>query len=148
MPSDAAFDLERFVTAQEPVFAAVLEELRIGQKRSHWMWFVFPQLRGLGHSSMAQFYGIGSLAEARAYLAHPLLGSRLLLCTRTVLAVDGRSLHAIFGSPDDAKFCSCMTLFSRAAAADASVFAQALDRYCDGQADQRTLALLDNGPGQ
>ena len=148
MPSDAAFDLERFVTAQEPVFAAVLEELRIGQKRSHWMWFVFPQLRGLGHSSMAQFYGIGSLAEARAYLAHTLLGSRLLLCTRTVLAVDGRSLQAIFGSPDDAKFCSCMTLFSRAAAPDERVFAQALDRYCAGQADQRTLALLDNGPGQ
>src|SRR6478735_8990515 len=116
MPSDAAFDLERFVTAQEPVFAAVLEELRLGQKRSHWMWFVFPQLRGLGHSSMAQFYGIGSLAEARAYLAHPLLGSRLLQCTRTVLAVDGRSLHAIFGAPDDTKFCACMTLFSRAAA--------------------------------
>jgi len=148
MPSDAAFDLERFVTAQEPVFAAVLEELRIGQKRSHWMWFVFPQLRGLGHSSMAQFYGIGSLAEARAYLAHTLLGSRLHLCTRTVLAVDGRSLHAIFGAPDDAKFCSCMTLFSRAAAPDEHVFEQALDRYCDGQADRRTLALVDNGPGQ
>ena len=148
MPDDAAFDLERFVTAQEPVSAAVLEELRVGQKRSHWMWFVFPQLRGLGHSSMAQFYGIGSLAEARAYLAHTLLGSRLHLCTRTVLAVDGRSLHAIFGSPDDAKFCSCMTLFSRAAAPDERVFEQALDRYCGGQADQRTLALLDNGPGR
>lgn len=143
MPDDDAFDLERFVTAQAPVFTSVLEELQNGQKRSHWMWFIFPQLRGLGHSSMAEFYGIGSLIEARAYLTHTLLGSRLLLCTRTVLAVEGRSLQTIFGSPDEMKFCSCMTLFLRAAAADESAFRQALDRYCGGRADQRTLALLD-----
>ena len=104
MPDEDAFHLERFVTAQAPVFAAALAELQAGQKRSHWMWFVFPQLRGLGHSAMAYRYGIGSLDEARAYLAHPLLGPRLIECTRTVLAIEGRSLHAIFGSPDDMKF--------------------------------------------
>ena len=106
------------------------------------MWFVFPQLRGLGHSAMAMRYGIGSLDEARAYLAHPLLGPRLVECTRAVLAIEGRSLHAIFGSPDDMKFCSSMTLFSLAADEGESVFRQALDRYCDGRADERTLALL------
>ncbi len=106
------------------------------------MWFVFPQLRGLGHSAMAMRYGIGSLDEARAYLAHPLLGPRLIECTRTVLAIEGRSLHAIFGSPDDLKFCSSMTLFSLAADEGEIVFRQALDRYCAGRADERTLALL------
>ena len=115
MPDTYSFDLERFVTAQAPVFATVLNELKAGRKRSHWMWFVFPQLRGLGQSAMATRYGIGSLAEAQAYLAHPLLGPRLMECTRTVLAIEGRSLHAIFGSPDDLKFCSSMTLFSLAA---------------------------------
>jgi uncharacterized protein (DUF1810 family) len=98
------FDLERFVTAQEPVFGRVLGELQAGRKRSHWMWFVFPQLRGLGRSPMADRYGIGSLAEARAYLAHPVLGPRLDLCARTVLESEAASLHAIFGSPDDMKF--------------------------------------------
>jgi len=108
------FHLERFVAAQAPVFAAALAELRGGRKRSHWMWFVFPQLRGLGRSSMAEFYGIVSLAEARAYVAHPVLGPRLTLCAEAVLAIEGRSLREIFGSPDDVKFCSSMTLFSRA----------------------------------
>ena len=98
------FSLERFVTGQEPVFDTVLNELRAGQKRSHWMWFVFPQLRGLGHSSMAEYYGISSLAAARAYLAHPVLGPRLDLCTRTVLEIEAPSLNAIFGTPDDMKF--------------------------------------------
>src|SRR3954470_2345249 len=112
MPAAAAFDRERFVTAQAPVFATALAELQAGQKRSHWMWFVFPQLRGLGRSAMARHYGVGSLAEARAYLAHPLLGPRLIECTCAVLAIEGRPLHAIFGSPDDVKFCSSMTLFS------------------------------------
>src|SRR5215469_5759059 len=110
MTSDAP-DLERFVTAQAPVFDAALSELKEGRKHSHWMWFIFPQLRGLGHSPTAQFYGIASLDEARAYYAHKLLGQRLLLCTKTVLGSEAPSLHAIFGSPDDLKFASCMTLF-------------------------------------
>ena len=145
---EKAFDLERFVAAQAPVFATALAELRAGRKRSHWMWFVFPQRRGLGHSAMAQRYGIGSLAEAKAYLAHPLLGPRLVACTRAVLAVEGRSLHAILGSPDDLKFRSSMTLFALAADEDDSVFRQALDRYCNGHADERTLALLEGQAGR
>jgi len=138
------FDLQRFVTAQAPVFALALEELKEGRKRTHWMWFVFPQLRGLGSSSMATFYGIGSLEEARAYLAHPLLGPRLVLCTETVLAVKGKSLREIFGSPDDMKFGSSMTLFARASDDDGVVFRRALDLYCRGRPDDRTLALLGN----
>jgi uncharacterized protein (DUF1810 family) len=137
-----AFDLERFVTAQEPIFNTALEELRAGRKRSHWMWFIFPQLRGLGSSPTAQFYGIGSLEEARAYLAHPVLGPRLVVCTEVVLAVKGRDLHAIFGSPDDMKFCSSMTLFARDSGDADSVFCRGLDLYCDGRMDERTLALL------
>lgn len=143
MEADDPFDLERFVTAQAAIFETALGELKAGQKRSHWMWFVFPQLRGLGRSSMAQRYGVGSLDEARAYLAHPLLGKRLILCTETVLAIKGRSLHAIFGAPDDMKFQSSMTLFARAAADDERAFCRALDRYCEGRMDERTLALLD-----
>ena len=137
------FDLERFVTAQEPVFTAVLAELKAGRKRSHWMWFVFPQLRGLGHSSMATFYGIASLSEARAYLAHKVLGPRLELCTRTVLAHPDKSLHQIFGSPDDMKFQSSMTLFASAAADPKSIFYNALDQWCSGVLDPQTLKLLD-----
>ena len=110
------FDLERFVTAQAAAFPAVLAELKAGRKRSHWMWFVFPQLRGLGHSAMATFYGIGSLHEARAYLSHPVLGPRLELCVRTLLEPENGSLHQIFGSPDDMKFQSSMTLFALATA--------------------------------
>lgn len=136
------FDLEPFVTAQEPVFDTVLSELRAGRKRSHWMWFIFPQLRDLGRSSMAEYYGIGSIAEARAYLAHPVLGPRLDLCTRTVLEVEAASLHAIFGSPDDMKFRSSATLFAVAAGESKNPFQRALDRWCDGQPDERTLALL------
>ena len=142
MKADDPFDLQRFVTAQAPIFQTALDELKAGQKRSHWMWFVFPQLRGLGRSAMAQFYGIGSLDEARAYLAHPLLGTRLNLCTETVLAIKGRSLAAIFGAPDDMKFHSSMSLFARAATDDDSAFRRALDRYCEGAMDERTLALL------
>ena len=129
------FDLQRFVTAQAPVFASALEELKEGRKRTHWMWFVFPQLRGLGSSSMATFYGIGSLEEARAYLAHPLLGTRLVLCTETVLAIKGKSLREIFGSPDDMKFGSSMTFFARASDDDGVVFRRALDLYCQGRLD-------------
>jgi uncharacterized protein (DUF1810 family) len=139
------FDLQRFVTAQAPVFATALEELRAGRKRSHWMWFVFPQLRGLGQSPTAQYYGIGGLDEARAYLTHPLLGPRLVLCTRTVLEAEAPSLHAVFGSPDDMKFRSCATLFSLAADDAGNVFRRALHRWCDGRPDERTLALLRSG---
>ena len=140
------FNLERFVSSQAAVFSTVMEELTAGQKRSHWMWFIFPQLRGLGHSSMAKFYGIGSLDEARAYLGHTLLGPRLNLCTRTVLAVEDRSLHDIFGSPDDMKFRSSMTLFSLAAPNQENVYRQALDRWWQGRVDERTIALLDSTP--
>ena len=142
MPDSDTFDLERFVKAQAPVFATAMAELQAGQKRSHWMWFVIPQLRGLGHSAMAQAYGISSLEEARAYLAHPLLGPRLVACTRAVLGVEGKSLRAISGSPDDMKFCSSMTLLSLTAGPDESVFRQALNRFCAGRADEQTLALL------
>jgi uncharacterized protein (DUF1810 family) len=131
------------VTAQAPVFQTVLAELRAGRKRTHWMWFVFPQLAGLGRSSTARFYGVSSIDEARAYLAHPALGSRLDLCTRIVLAIESPSLHAMFGSPDDLKFRSCMTLFSLAADDPNNPFRQALDRWCGGQPDERTLTLID-----
>lgn len=136
------FDLDRFVSAQAAVFTDALAELRAGRKRSHWMWFVFPQLRGLGISPTAEHFGISGLAEARAYLAHPLLGERLLCCTQAVLAVEGRSLHEIFGSPDDLKFASSMTLFSVAAPDAPNLFHQAIERCCDGQVDARSVALL------
>jgi uncharacterized protein (DUF1810 family) len=139
------FDLERFVTAQASVFSAVVDELGAGRKRSHWMWFIFPQLRGLGRSAMADFYGIDSLDEARAYLAHPVLGPRLDQCVRLVLGTENSSLHAIFGSPDDMKFLSSMTLFALAAGDEDSPFRQALDRWCDGRMDERTQKLLNAG---
>lgn len=133
-------DLDRFVTAQAPVIDQVRRELAAGAKRTHWMWFVFPQLRGLGRSSTAQFYGLGGLADARAYLAHPVLGSRLLECTALVDQVQGRTALQIFGSPDDMKFRSCLTLF---AAIQKPPFAAALDHYFTGQPDPLTLELLD-----
>jgi uncharacterized protein (DUF1810 family) len=136
-----SFDLNRFVTAQAPVFDTVLAELQAGRKRTHWMWFVFPQLRGLGYSETARFYGLASHAEAAAYHAHPLLGSRLVRCTQIVLDSAAPSLHAIFGSPDDMKFRSCMTLFEKAAPGQL-VFGRALDRWCGGERDERTLQLL------
>ncbi|WP_437903052.1 DUF1810 domain-containing protein [Sorangium sp. So ce327] len=136
------YDLKRFVDAQAPVYARVLAELRRGEKSSHWMWFIFPQLKGLGHSAMAQRFGIASKAEAEAYLQHPTLGPRLLECTRLVNQIEGRSLYDIFDSPDDMKFCSSMTLFSRAAPGGGA-FLAALDKYCGGEPDPRTLALLE-----
>ena len=145
MPVDDPFDLQRFVTAQAPVFETALAELRAGRKRSHWMWFVFPQLRGLGVSPTAQFYGLASLLDARAYLAHPLLGERLARCVEALLAVQGRSLTTIFGLPDDMKFRSSMTLFALAAGDETALFHQALDRYAEGRMDERTLALLELG---
>lgn len=134
-------DLERFVAAQEPVFAQVCRELAAGEKRSHWMWFVFPQIAGLGRSPTAQRFAIASLAEARAYLAHPLLGPRLRQCVALVNRVEGRSAHDIFGSPDDVKFRSSMTLFAEAAA-EKSLFLAALQKYYGGEADPLTLAKL------
>ncbi|MCU1350208.1 MAG: amino calpastatin [Acidobacteria bacterium] len=135
------FDLQRFVDAQRSIYADVVAELRRGEKRSHWMWFIFPQLAGLGHSSMAQTYAIGSIAEARVYLDHPILGARLRECTRLVCAVDNRTIHQIFGSPDDLKFRSSMTLFARAAPEEA-VFEEALAKYFAGEPDPRTLQRL------
>ena len=138
---DDPHDLQRFVEAQAPVFDAVVAELAAGRKRSHWMWFVFPQIAGLGFSAMAQRYAIRSLAEAEAYLGHPVLGGRLRRCTDLVNAVEGRSITAILGSPDDVKFRSSMTLFARAAPSEAR-FRRALDRYFEGEPDAATLARL------
>ena len=135
------FNLQRFVVAQEPVYDEVRAELRSGEKVSHWMWFIFPQLRGLGSSSMAQKYGVSSTAEALAYLQHPVLGQRLRECTRLVNDVQGRSLHQIFGSPDDMKFRSSMTLFAHVSPTT-SEFIEALKKYCRGESDPRTLGLL------
>jgi uncharacterized protein (DUF1810 family) len=134
-------DLQRFVTAQDPVYAQVEAELATGTKTSHWMWFVFPQLKGLGRSATALHYGLASREEAAAYWAHPVLGPRLKHCCELVLAVQGKTVHQIFGSPDDLKFHSCVTLFN-AVAPDVPVFAQALKKCFDGQPDARTLALL------
>lgn len=135
------YDLARFVIAQDPVYSDVLHELREGRKTSHWMWFIFPQLAGLGRSETARFFAIASLDEATAYLSHPVLGPRLRECTALVNAVSGRSLVAIFGPVDALKFCSSMTLFS-VASANEEVFSSAIARYCDARLDQATLALL------
>ena len=150
MPPDP-FDLERFVKAQEGVFGTALAELRAGRKRSHWMWFVFPQLRGLGNSHLAQVYGVGSLGEARAYLAHPRLGPRLAETTEAALESGAVSLRDLFGSPDDLKFCSSMTLFALAAAGNGP-YRRALEHFCGGREDPATLRLLSsrgpNGSGR
>ncbi len=135
------YDLQRFVEAQDGVYEQVLSELRAGRKTSHWMWFVFPQIEGLGYSAMAQRYAIGGRAEAEAYLRHPVLGPRLRECTVLVNAVEGRSVHEIFGSPDDMKFRSSMTLFA-ACAGDAGEFQAALDKYFGGVSDSLTLQRL------
>lgn len=140
------FDLQRFVKVQSGAYEAASRELRAGRKSTHWMWFIFPQMRGLGFSNMAHIYGIGSLAEARAYLAHPVLGSRLRQVTGLVLAVEGRSAAEIMGSPDDMKLRSSMTLFAHAAV-DGALFQTVLERYFDGKADQATTALLGAGQG-
>ena len=137
---DDPHDLQRFVDAQAGVFERALAELSTGAKRSHWMWFIFPQVAGLGFSAMAQRYAIGSKLEAEAYLAHPLLGPRLIACARAVLAVEGRSAHQIFGSPDDLKLRSSMTLF--AAVAEGGIFAEALRKYFGGRPDEATLKAL------
>ena len=133
-------NLERFVEAQAPVYDRALAELKAGRKQSHWMWFVFPQIAGLGRSPMAQHYAIQNLAEARAYLAHPLLGTRLRECTQAVLDVEGKTAHEIFGSPDDLKFRSSLTLFDFASPDD--IFRTALEKYFDGEADALTVEKL------
>ena len=135
------YNLQRFVTAQEPVFADVLAELRAGRKASHWMWFIFPQIEGLGHSSTARHYAIKSLEEAKAYLEHPVLGPRLRECTQLVNEVRSRTASEIFGYPDDLKFRSSMTLFAHATAQNAE-FLNALWRYFSGEFDQATLTRL------
>jgi uncharacterized protein (DUF1810 family) len=135
------YDLDRFVTAQGPDMDAVFAELRAGRKQGHWMWYVFPQMKGLGHSSMASRFGISSREEAQAYLEHPILGARLRECTRLVNQVEGRSVDEIFGYPDDLKFRSSMTLFAQAAPGD-SVFAEAVRKYFGGRFDPLTLQRL------
>ncbi|MGX0956858.1 uncharacterized protein (DUF1810 family) [Pseudomonas viridiflava] len=135
-----AYNLQRFVEAQQPVFAQVLAELEDGKKRSHWMWFVFPQIRGLGRSDMAQRYAISSLDEARAYLKHPVLGPRLEQCAHLIAPQVERTARQIFSSPDDLKLHSSMTLF-RLAAPDRPVFQEVLDTFFDGEPDAMTVKL-------
>lgn len=135
------YDLGRFLKAQESSYENVLSELQTGRKRSHWMWFIFPQIDGLGRSDTAKYYAIKSVEEARAYLNHPRLGKRLLLCAETLLGLDNRTASAIFGYPDDLKLRSSMTLFARVAEPD-SVFERVIDIYFHGQRDARTLELL------
>lgn len=135
------YSLQRFVEAQQPVYPQALAELQAGRKRSHWMWFVFPQLQGLGHSEMARRYAISGAKEAHAYLAHPLLGPRLQDCTRTLLQHSDRLARDILGAPDDLKFRSSMTLFA-AVADEPELFEQALAAFFDGKADRLTLERL------
>lgn len=138
------YDLDRFLGEQAHVYEGVLDELRRGRKTGHWIWFVFPQIAGLGHSAMSQQYAITSLDEARAYLAHPVLGARLRECAGILLGFEGRTAEAIFGSTDAMKLRSCMTLFHRAAPDDA-VFSRVLDRYFDGVPDGLTDLRLESG---
>ncbi len=135
------FDLARFTNAQKSVYETALSELRRGHKTSHWMWFIFPQVAGLGYSAMSQRYAIADLEEAQTYLAHPVLGARLRECAAAALAVEGRSASAIFGSPDDMKLQSSMTLFAQAEG-DGSVFGRVLEKYYGGEVDGQTLDLL------
>jgi uncharacterized protein (DUF1810 family) len=135
------FDLDRFVSAQRDSYDAALSEVTKGQKRSHWMWYIFPQLRGLGHSSTSQLYGISGVDEAHAYLSHEVLGPRLIAVCEAALAVEGRSATEIFGKPDDMKLRSCATLFAHVSKTD-SVFHKILNKYFHGNSDQRTLQLI------
>lgn len=136
---DDPYNLRRFVVAQSTIFEQVRSELREGRKKSHWMWFVFPQLKGLGASETARAFAISGLDEARAYLDHPVLGARLRECCALVNRIEGRSAHEIFGDPDDLKFRSCLTLFAAAAPSE-EIFAQALGKYFGGEPDPRSIA--------
>src|SRR5690349_1709656 len=144
MAGDVDYNLDRFIDAQNGVYEQALSELKAGRKRSHWMWFIFPQIAGLGTSSMAEKYAIRSAEEASAYLADPILGNRLLRCVDAMLSVDGRSAHEILGSPDDLKFRSSLTLFA-AISDHGSPFHRAIDKYYAGEFDKRTVELLDAG---
>ncbi|MCW3062620.1 MAG: hypothetical protein JWQ02_4441 [Capsulimonas sp.] len=135
------FRLERFTTAQQPVYGTALTELTKGRKRTHWMWYIFPQFEGLGYSATSKHYAIRSLEEAQAYLDHPVLGARLQQCAEAVLAVEERTASEIFGSPDDVKLQSSMTLFAQADRSG-SVFTQVLEKYFDGREDSETLRRL------
>jgi uncharacterized protein (DUF1810 family) len=135
------YNLERFVEAQDPVFEEVCSELRAGSKRSHWMWFVFPQMKGLGHSSMATYYGISGLQEAMEYLLHGILGPRLVECCELVNAIRGRPIEEVFGQLDSLKFHSSITLFAQAAPEN-QAFQAALEKYFEGKGDSATLRLL------
>ena len=135
------FDLQRFVDAQNPVFDRVCEELRAGRKQTHWMWFIFPQLAGLGSSAMAARYAISGKPEAQAYLAHKILGPRLRQCTQLVNEIAGRSIHEIFAYPDDLKFHSCVTLFANVTSNN-QIFSKALRKYFSGELDPPTIARL------
>jgi uncharacterized protein (DUF1810 family) len=142
-PGDDPHDLGRFVDAQAGDYDQALAEIKSGRKRSHWTWYIFPQIDGLGFSSMSRRYSIKSLDEARAYLAHPLLGQRLVECCEAALSVDGRSAYEIFGSPDDMKLKSCATLFASVSPPD-SVFDRLLGKYFQGERDGKTLRLIGN----
>jgi uncharacterized protein (DUF1810 family) len=139
---DDPFDLGRFVRAQAGDYEQALAEIRKGEKRTHWMWYIFPQIDGLGRSPTAKRYSIKSIEEAKAYLGHPVLGPRLLECAEAVLRVEGRSARQIFGSPDDLKLHSCATLFAHVAP-PGNVFERLIERYYGGSADEKTLRLLD-----
>ena len=134
------FDLNRFISAQDRVYDCVLAELKNGQKRSHWMWYIFPQLDGLAQSTTSKYYAIKSLSEAIAYLNHPVLGARIIECAKTIVAIEGKTASEIFGYPDNLKLFSSMTLFSEVAAEP--IFIRVLDKYFQGERDDRTLQLL------
>ena len=138
---DAPFMLERFVDAQNPVYDRACAELQQGRKRSHWMWFIFPQIAGLGHSPLATKFAISSLEEAKAYIGHPIIGPRLIHCTKLVCDTEGRTINEILGYPDDLKFRSCMTLFSHATP-DNQVFEDALQKYFEGQYDPLSVERM------
>ncbi|EPE94791.1 DUF1810 domain-containing protein [Rhizobium grahamii] len=144
MSGEIDYNLDRFVDAQNGVYERALSELRAGRKRSHWMWFIFPQIAGLGTSAMAEKYAIRSAEEAAAYLADPVLGSRLRRCVDAILGIDGLSAREVFGSPDDLKLRSSMTLFA-AISDHGSPFHQVIDRFYLGEFDERTIQLLDAG---
>ncbi|MBC8041645.1 MAG: DUF1810 domain-containing protein [Opitutaceae bacterium] len=136
-------NLSRFLDAQAPVYADALAELRVGRKYTHWIWFILPQLRGLGHSYDATYYGLENAAEATAYLAHPILGSRLRECVTAILSHKDKTAHMILGAPDDLKFRSCLTLFRAVSAQNDSLWQDALDQFYAGQPDDATLRLLN-----
>ena len=144
--SNDLYNLGRFVLAQKADYNQALSEIKKGRKRSHWMWYIFPQFKGLGRSHTSQLYAIKSVAEAKAYLSHPVLGPRLTACAEALLQVEGRSANEIFGSPDDSKLRSCATMFAQVSPAG-SVFERVLSKYFQGKRDRTTLDLLGVAPG-